>query len=90
MCPEYTDAPALWILPILLFPLAPPRSPTPGMIQFPNPGLCINYFVCDHYTRLPTFLKQLSFLLWYSIDEVLSSEDKLIVTSLIVYIVSPI
>ena len=25
---------------------------TPSMIQFPNPGLCINYFVCDHIPDL--------------------------------------
>ena len=30
MCPKYTDAPALWPLPIRLFPLAPPNSPTPA------------------------------------------------------------
>ena len=29
----------------------PPHSPTPSMIKFPNPGLYINYFICDHYTR---------------------------------------
>ena len=55
MCPKYTDAPALWPLPIWLFSLAPPNSPTPSMIQFSNPGLCINYFICDHYTRLLSF-----------------------------------
>ena len=27
----------------------PPQSPTPSMIQFPNPGLCINYFICDNF-----------------------------------------
>ena len=43
MCLKYTDAPALWPLPRWLFPLAPSHSPTPSMIHFPNPGLCINY-----------------------------------------------
>ena len=40
MRPKYTDAPTLWPPPVWLSPLALPDSPTPGMIQFPNPGLC--------------------------------------------------
>ena len=27
----------------------PPQSPTPSMVQFPNPGLCINYFICNNF-----------------------------------------
>ena len=33
-------------------------GPTPQphpTIQCPNPDLCINYFICDHYTRFLTF-----------------------------------
>ena len=46
MCPKYTDDPAH---------MAVSFGPTPSMIQFPNAGLCMNYFFCDHYTRFVTF-----------------------------------